>query len=107
MGGGVTSAIVPAASRRTTTLRPPSAGRCSIQYSVAPSRMSWVSPTPADATSAAVMGERHEPYGARVAIGALRLSRVQASAGWYTPSRSAGSAYQSGSFLGSEQLHEA
>ena len=67
-GAGVTSRAAPSGVRRTITLRPPSAGRISAQYTSSPS--SWIGPSCTESWTirSAVMGDFHEPYGALVGM---------------------------------------
>ena len=67
-GASVTSRAAPSAVRRTITLRAPSAGRISTQYTSSPS--SWIAPsrTASCTIRSAVMGDFQEPYGAMVGM---------------------------------------
>ena len=58
---GVTSAISPSGARLTTTYRPSSRGRSSVQYRLSPTLCGHMMPTPPSAMSFAVTGERHAP----------------------------------------------
>src|SRR5438309_6391891 len=61
---GVTSSTRPRPERRTTTLRPFSWGRSSIQQTSSPSSWTWLRPTAPAAAASALIGERQEPKGA-------------------------------------------
>ena len=63
-GVGVNSVVLPSGPRRTITIRPPSEGRISTQYTSSPSRAICPRPTAPDTIREVVIGDFHEPYGA-------------------------------------------
>src|SRR5215204_6298096 len=75
-GCGVTSSVRRSGFRSTTTLRPPSPGRLSSQYTSLPSITTSASPTTPLTIKSEEIGDLQEPYGATPRSDIVRLLRV-------------------------------
>src|SRR5215204_4194280 len=75
-GCGVTSSVRPSGVRSTMTLRPPSPGRLSSQYTSLPSITTSASPTTPLTIKSEEIGDLQEPYGATPRSDIVRLLRV-------------------------------